>query len=714
MAHGKKNRIIAIKSFCSFLREEDATLPFSQDPTLALKVPPARPERAVRRKGYTMEHVQRLYRAIGDQSVRNVVVLLAKAGMHATEVDRIARGEGEVTPVSGDGEIAATIRFVHKSGRVHTQSLDAQALAAAQRLQVRAAAPVDSWCRKVVRRAAKCTRCDIIRFGQLRHSFVAWARTYGAEVRPASGGVPLSAISAARTSLSEGALSYSYGYDSLNQLKRATDSAGNSTVFDYDLDGRRTGIARPNGVRTTYAYDTSSQVTSISHTKATAVLFAFSYAYDSQGSRISKTREDGTREAYTYYPDLRLAQVDYGTNRTVQYSLDPLGNLTFMTDSAPFSLTESTRTGFRYNTFNQLNTKTQFDAPFAVTNFAYDNNGNLLSETTGTQVKGYTWDMDNRLKQITLPSLLTNTFGYDANGLRIQKVDSTGTTKYLLNGWRVLEELDATNSAKTSYLLNQQVIDEIISFAQSGATYYPLADALGSICAIVDSTGGNVRSNSYDVYGERLASSGNGPQIAFGYTGREYDADTGMLNGRARYLNPRNGAWLSKDPFGIQAGANYYSYVGNNPAAAFDPFGLFSTSTHEYILDEAFKILRPNEVAILKRASADVDSFWTGQSRALSYQHHMTGAVSPGSDCVVSIFHCQSVGTSGLGRSRRLWIRRSRECALFAGTRNACGSGFSFALPQRLPSLEWHCSRWRCLDFGSSQRSIRGHWYLDK
>jgi integrase len=194
---GKKNRIIAIKSFCSYLREEEATLPFSGDPTLALKVPAARPERAIRKKGYPMEHVQRLYRAMGDQSVRDVVVLLAKAGMHFTEVDRIARGEGEVTQMSGNGEIAATVRFVHKSGRVHTQSLDAQALSAAQRLQVRGAAPVDSWCRKVVRRAARSTRCDIIRFGQLRHSFVAWARTYGAEVRPASGGVPLSAISAA-------------------------------------------------------------------------------------------------------------------------------------------------------------------------------------------------------------------------------------------------------------------------------------------------------------------------------------------------------------------------------------------------------------------------------------------------------------------------------------------------------------------------------------
>ena len=147
-----------------------------------------------------------------------------------------------------------------------------------------------------------------------------------------------------------------------------------------------TSIARPNGAKTVYAYDATSQMTSISHSKARAVLLAFSYAYDSQGNRISKTREDGTREAYTYDADLRLAQVDYATNRTVQYSLDALGNRTFMTDSAPFTAAESTRTGFRYNAFNQLNTKTQFDAPFAVTTFAYDNNGNLLSETTGTLV----------------------------------------------------------------------------------------------------------------------------------------------------------------------------------------------------------------------------------------------------------------------------------------------------------------------------------------
>src|SRR5215470_5718931 len=173
-----------------------------------------------------------------------------------------------------------------------------------------------------------------------------------------------------------------------------------------------------------YAYDASSQVTNISHSRSSTLLLAFSYVYNNQGNRISKAREDGTREAYAYDGDLRLAGVAYGTSRSVQYSLDALGNRTFMTDSNPPSPAESTRTAFSYNAFNQLNTRTQFDAPFAVTNFSCGNNRNLLSETTGTQVKQYTWDMDNRLRQVQLPGSTTNLFDYDANGLRMRKNDA--------------------------------------------------------------------------------------------------------------------------------------------------------------------------------------------------------------------------------------------------------------------------------------------------
>lgn len=209
----KRHRIAAIKSFFSWLREEEAALTTAEDPTLALKVPPARPEKAMRDKGYSMQDVERLYAAISGweskkygwkgtgrvtevQCVRDVLMLHAKCGMHGTEIERLARGEGKVKVLHGQGAIAGTITFVHKSGRVHVQSVDAQSLAAAMRLQARGSAPADWWIRQVVKRAAKSIGLAPLRMGELRHSFVTWAAECGVEVKPVDGGVPLARIAA--------------------------------------------------------------------------------------------------------------------------------------------------------------------------------------------------------------------------------------------------------------------------------------------------------------------------------------------------------------------------------------------------------------------------------------------------------------------------------------------------------------------------------------
>jgi len=209
----KWHRIAAIKAFCSWLREEEAVLTTAEDATLALKVPPARPEKALRDKGYSMRDVERIYAAINGwesarygwkgtgrvtevQCVRDVLLLHAKCGMHGTEIDRLARGEGRVKVLQGQGAIAGTITFIHKSGRVHVQSVDAQALAAAMRLQARGSAPADWWIRQVVKRAAKSVGLEPLRMGELRHSFVTWAAECGTEVRPVDGGVPLTRIAA--------------------------------------------------------------------------------------------------------------------------------------------------------------------------------------------------------------------------------------------------------------------------------------------------------------------------------------------------------------------------------------------------------------------------------------------------------------------------------------------------------------------------------------
>src|SRR5689334_16863295 len=47
-----------------------------------------------------------------------------------------------------------------------------------------------------------------------------------------------------------------------------------------------------------------------------------------------------------------------------------------------------------------------------------------------------------------------------------------------------------------------------------------------------------------------------------------------LTNAEARYYDPMEGAFISKDPIGFQGGINVYAYVLNNPVNLVDPFGL--------------------------------------------------------------------------------------------------------------------------------------------
>ncbi len=60
----------------------------------------------------------------------------------------------------------------------------------------------------------------------------------------------------------------------------------------------------------------------------------------------------------------------------------------------------------------------------------------------------------------------------------------------------------------------------------------------------------------------------------FGYTGREYDSDTGLQYNRARWYDPAVGRFVSEDPIGFSAGdTNLNRYGSNNPATGADPSG---------------------------------------------------------------------------------------------------------------------------------------------
>ena len=82
-----------------------------------------------------------------------------------------------------------------------------------------------------------------------------------------------------------------------------------------------------------------------------------------------------------------------------------------------------------------------------------------------------------------------------------------------------------------------------------------------------------ITTGTYDSFGNIIASTGTLTNSSR-YTGREFDTKTSLYYYRARYYDPAAGRFLREDPFGFQAGANFYAYTLNQPSNFTDPLGL--------------------------------------------------------------------------------------------------------------------------------------------
>jgi RHS repeat-associated protein len=110
--------------------------------------------------------------------------------------------------------------------------------------------------------------------------------------------------------------------------------------------------------------------------------------------------------------------------------------------------------------------------------------------------------------------------------------------------------------------------------AQYGADWeYLLTDALGSVRQIVDADGNVTLAESYEPYGSVLTRNGTASSI-FGYAGEQIDT-SGLVYLRARYMNPRLGIFLARDPWSgdqLRPGSmNGFGYVEGDPVNATDP-----------------------------------------------------------------------------------------------------------------------------------------------
>ncbi|MFT3917511.1 MAG: RHS repeat-associated core domain-containing protein [Anaeromyxobacteraceae bacterium] len=137
----------------------------------------------------------------------------------------------------------------------------------------------------------------------------------------------------------------------------------------------------------------------------------------------------------------------------------------------------------------------------------------------------------------------------------------------------MIAQYDTAGTRQAWYTQSLARIDEVLNVVNASGKFWYQSDALGSVYALT-TQGGEVRARGgYDVFGESVALSGTAVGQPFGFTGREHEADSGLVYARARYARPASGRWLAPDPLGFVDGPNRYAYVQANPTIYTDPSG---------------------------------------------------------------------------------------------------------------------------------------------
>ncbi len=354
----------------------------------------------------------------------------------------------------------------------------------------------------------------------------------------------------------------SYTYDTLNRLTGLTDFKASRLTFSYDALGRRTSLSRPNSVITNYQYDSLSRLLSVLHQIGSSTIDGASYTYDAVGNRTVKTNllqnlpaGDAPTSNYAYDAIYQLTQAAQLGTPKESYTYDKVGNRLSSLGVASYS----------YNASNELTAK----GPNA--SFTYDANGNTLSKTDIAGTTTYTWDFENRLTSVTLPTGVVVNFQYDPFGRRTLRSSPTTTRLFVYDGDNVLERLNGTGAVVVRFTMGLG-IDEPLVMYRDGQTDFYEADGLGSVTSMSDPTGALANSYEYDSFGRMLGLSET-VRNPLRYTAREHDAEAGLYYYRARYYDPSVGRFLSEDPVGLAGGNNFYQYAGNRPTNFTDPSG---------------------------------------------------------------------------------------------------------------------------------------------
>jgi len=361
-----------------------------------------------------------------------------------------------------------------------------------------------------------------------------------------------------------------FQYDAVGNNTVQTDPLGRKTSFSYDLAGRQTLRHDARGVKITQT-DNGDRLTRLSNLKPdNTTLSSFRDTWDNGGNRTSRIENNGDRVTWSYDDTYQLTRERRsGANAyDVTYSYDGAGNRRTKLESG-------VKTTYTCDGANQLN---KYLDNTGTTTLTYDEVGNQRTEKTPAgALTTNTWDHERRLTRLLLPSSLRNTMLYRPDNLRVELQDSTGTTRSVWDGQKVVLEADGSNATQAVYSLTDGAYGDLISQRRGSTSSYFAFDPLGSADRLTNSAGAETDSYLYAAFGATTVSTGSSTTaLKFGgQSGYNLHADLSAIYARSRYLRTNIGRWTSVDPVWPIGGVNGYRYVKNSPILFTDPSGAF-------------------------------------------------------------------------------------------------------------------------------------------
>jgi len=378
-----------------------------------------------------------------------------------------------------------------------------------------------------------------------------------------------------------------FNYNDYRRETIATDERGNKTQYLFNPDGQPLEIVEPNGAKTSYRYENTSDPmlrTAIVDPLGQETL----YSYDANGNITQETLPSGKTTKYFYYNSFGKPQLI--KNAADDYRLNLFDNKGNLTDEIIFvkgfgasvvpgsfnAVTNATniiswtkKTYDNYGNVTQARRVRDFAVPSSgpAINYVYtdtvnntvgavptqvsysgDTNGDgVIASGEGLGSYAFTYDKDGRLKTGFDERLYPIQFVYDAAGKKLKATDSNGQLRaytYDAAGLLTNESLTAVATGQVSTLDSKNYV----------------YDAAGRLSKQIDGTGA-VTQLEYDATGNLIATtSPDGYVLRYDYdeNNRVIAAHDQKGNSVSRRLDATGRVKTLIDPNGNETNYIYY------------------------------------------------------------------------------------------------------------------------------------------------------------